>query len=278
VKMLKRTLLYFVKYLILIFTAIFVLFPFLWTLLTSIKPELQIFAIPPIWFPNPVSLKNYADAFGSGDFVQRFGNSIFIALVSTIISITVGVLAAYGFARYPYKGSKTMFLLITAVRMLPTVVLGIPMYLMMRNLVLLDNKMGLIIMYLPLQLTLNIWMLYAGFRKFPGDIIQAASIDGLGPFRTLTRIVVPISIPMIAVAMVFTFLASWNEFFFAMLTTSSAKSMTLPVYIAGNITSQRIYWGRMTAMGFSFAIPAIIFTLFAQKGLVRGLAAGAVKG
>lgn len=277
-KIYKKTLLYFIKYLILIIASMFVLFPFLWTFITSIKPEVQIFAIPPIWLPNPVSLKNYTDAFGSGDFLHRFGNSVFIALGSTVLSMVIGILAAYGFARYPYKGSKTMFLLITAVRMLPTVVLGIPMYLMMRNLGMLDTKMGLIIIYLPLQLTLNIWMLYASFRKFPGDIVQAAYIDGLGPFGTLIRIVVPITIPMIVVAMVFTFLTSWNEFFFAMLTTSSAKAMTLPVYIAGNITSQRIYWGRMTAMGFAFAIPAILFTLIAQKGLVRGLTAGAVKG
>jgi ABC-type glycerol-3-phosphate transport system permease component len=278
VKTYKKTLWYIIKYLILIFASMFVLFPFLWTFITSIKPEVQIFAIPPIWFPKPISLKNYADAFGSGDFVQRFGNSIIIALGSTAISMIVGVLAAYGFAKYPYKGSKSMFLLITAVRMLPTVVLGIPIYLMMRNVGLLDTKIGLIIVHMPLQLALNIWMLYATFRKFPGEIIQAAAIDGLGPFGILARIVVPISMPMIAVAMVFTFLNSWNEFFFAMLTTSSARAMTLPVYIAGNITSQRIYWGRMTAMGFAFAIPAILFTLIAQKGLVRGLTAGAIKG
>ncbi|WP_077532317.1 carbohydrate ABC transporter permease [Massiliimalia massiliensis] len=274
----KKVIGYFIKYFVLFLTSIFVLFPFLWTLITSLKPEVQIFAIPPIWLPDPVSFKNYIDAFSSGDFVQRFGNSVIIALGSTLLSMLIGIPASYGFARYPYKGSKTVFLLITAVRMLPVVVLGIPMYLMMRNLGLLDTKLALIIIYIPLQLTLNIWMMYGNFKKVPGELIQASYIDGLGPLSTLVRIVVPITVPMIAVATVFSFLASWNEFFFAMLTTSSARSMTLPVYIAGNITSQRIFWGRMTAMGIAFAIPAILFTLIAQKGLVRGLTAGAVKG
>ena len=278
IKSYKKVVGYIVKYLILLITSAFVLFPFLWTLITSLKPEVQIFAIPPIWLPDPVTLKNYTDAFGSGDFIQRFGNSIIIALGSTAISMIIGIPASYGFARYPYRGSKSIFLTITAVRMLPVVVLGIPMYLMMRNIGLLDTKMGLIIIYLPLQLTLNIWMMYGNFKKVPSELIQAAYIDGLGPLNTLIRIVVPITVPMIAVATVFSFLASWNEFFFAMLTTSSSRSMTLPVYIAGNITSQRIFWGRMTAMGIAFAIPAIIFTLIAQKGLVRGLTAGAVKG
>lgn len=256
----------------------FVLFPFLWTFLTSIKLDVQIFAIPLIVFPKPASFTNYINVFQSGDFVIRLFNSIIVALTSTAIAMLIGILAAYGFAKYPYKGSKIIFLLIVAVRMLPTVVLGIPMYLLMRDLVLLDKKIGLIIIYLPIQLTLNIWMMYGTFRGFPNEIIQAAHIDGVEPFGALARIVVPITKPMISVAMVFTFLASWNEFFFAMLTTNSANAMTLPVFIAGNITSQRVFWGRMTAMGFTFAIPAILFTLTAQKGLVKGLSSGSIKG
>lgn len=266
------------RYFILVFTAIFILLPFVWTLITSLKQEVQIFAIPTMWLPHPPVLTNYRDAFATGDFMQRFYNSIIIALGSTAISMVIGVLASYGFARYPYKGSKLIFLSITAVRMLPVVVLGIPMYLMMRDIGILNTKLGLIIIYLPLQLTLNIWMMYGNFRRVPNDLIQAAYIDGLNPLGTLIRIVVPITVPMISVAMVFTFLAAWNEFFFAMLTTSSAKAMTLPVFIAGNITSQRIFWGRMTAMGMAYAVPAILFTLFAQKGLIKGLTAGAVKG
>lgn len=274
----KRIMLYIVKYAILIVTAMFVLFPIIWTFITSIKQEVQIFAIPPVWLPNPVSFKNYIDAFSTGAFVQRFGNSIIVAFGSTFLSMVIGIPAAYGFARHPYKGSNVIFLSITACRMLPTVVLGIPMYFVLRNLGILDTKTGLIIIHLPLQLMLNIWMLYGSFKNFPKDLIDAGYIDGLGPFKTLVAIVVPITIPMIAVATVFSFLASWNEFFFAMLTTSSEKAMTLPVYIAGNITSQRIYWGRMTAMGIAYAIPAIIFTLVAQKGLIKGISAGAVKG
>lgn len=274
----KRTGLLIVKYIILIFMAMFILFPILWTFMTSIKQEVQIFAIPPQWIPNPATLKNYLDAFSTGDFVQRFGNSLIVGFGSTILAMLIGIPAAYGFAKHPYKGSEAIFLAITACRMLPTVVLGIPMYLVLRNLHMLDTKLGLIIIHLPLQLMLNIWMMYGSFKGFSRELIEAGYIDGLGPYSVILPIIVPICKPMIAVAAIFSFLQSWNEFFFAMLTTSSARAMTLPVYIAGNITSQRIYWGRMTAMGISYAIPAILFTLFAQKGLIKGISAGAVKG
>ncbi len=275
---LKKIGLLFVKYLILIVMLLFVLFPIIWTFLTSIKQEVQIFAIPPIWIPNPVSFKNYYDAFNNGDFMQRLGNSLIVAFGSTFISMLVGIPAAYGFARHPYKGSNGIFLSITACRMLPTVVLGVPMYMVLRNLHMLDTKTGLIIIHLPLQLMLNIWMMYGSFKGFSQELIEAGYIDGLSPYGALIRIVVPITVPMIMVATIFSFLASWNEFFFAMLTTSSSRAMTLPVYIAGNITSQRIYWGRMTAMGIAYAIPAIVFTLIAQKGLIKGISAGAIKG
>ena len=266
-----------VKYLILLIASIFVLFPFVWTILTSIKPEVQIFAIPTIWFPHPVTLKNYFDVFSTGEFQARLLNSVIISVVSTFISMIVGIPAAYAFARYPYKGSNLAFWLIASLRMLPTVILGVPIFFMMRNIGLLDTRLGLIIIYLPFQLALSIWLLYGGFKKLPYELEQAAFMDGLGIFGTMIRIALPLSVPTIGVAAVFSFLQSWNEFFFAMMTTSSSNAMTLPVYIAGNVTTQRVFWGRMTAMATLYAIPAIVFTLIAQKGLVKGLTAGAIK-
>lgn len=266
------------KYIILVFATIYILFPIVWTLFTSIKPELQIFAIPTVWLPNPVTFSHYIEILHLGEFQIRLWNSIAVAVSSTAISMAVGIPAAYAYAKYPFKWGGILFGSIAAVRMIPMVVLGIPIFLTMRNLQLLDTRLGLIIIYLPLQLTLSIWMMYGNFKQIPRDLEYAAQIDGLGALGTLARIVVPISIPMICTAAVFSFLASWNEFFFAMLTTSSARSMTLPIYIASNVTTHRVNWGRMTSMAMMFAIPAILFTLFAQKGLVKGLTAGALKG
>ena len=273
----KKIIFMLLKYILLLFFVICVLFPFAWTFITSIKPEIQVFAIPPVWIPRPAVFDNYINILQQGEFKVRLLNSTVIALGSTAIAMAVSIPAAYGYARYPFKWGGLLLGVTAAVRMMPMVVLGIPFFVILRNLGLLDTRMGLIIIYLPLQLTLSIWMMYGHFKQIPADLEHAAQIDGLGALGTLTRIVVPISVPIICTTVVFSFLVSWNEFFFAMLTTSSARSMTVPVHIASNITTQRISWGPMTAMAIMFAIPAILFTLFAQKGLIKGLTAGALK-
>ena len=274
---LKKFFFLLMKYVVLLFFVFFVLFPFVWTFITSVKPEIQVFAIPPVWLPRPVIFDTYIEILQQGAFQVRLLNSIIIALGSTAISVVVSIPAAYAYAKYPFRFAGVLLGATAAVRMIPMVVLGVPFFLILRDLGLLDTRLGLIIVYLPLQLTLSIWMLYGHFKQIPSDLENAAKIDGLGVLGTLVRVVVPISVPIISTAIVFSFLISWNEFFFAMLTTSSERSMTLPIYIASQITTHRISWGRMTAMAIMFAIPAIIFTLLAQKGLIKGLTAGALK-
>lgn len=234
-----------------------VLYPIGWSLALSFSDSGSVFS----GHFDFIGLDNYIQVIQSPAFQNAFGNTLKFVACTIVWEMVVGFLVALTINSQP-PGHKVFNLLFT----LPLMI-GI-----------LDTKLGLIIIHVPLQLMLNIWMLYGSFKNFPKDLIDAGYIDGLGPFKTLAAIVVPITIPMIAVATVFSFLASWNEFFFAMLTTSSERAMTLPVYIAGNITSQRIYWGRMTAMGIAYAIPAILFTLVAQKGLIKGISAGAVKG
>lgn len=267
-----------IQYIILITLAIIILFPFVWTFLTSIKLDSQISAIPTIWFPYPPTTQHFTDVFENTDFVYGIKNSLTAGIISTILTLLIGVPAAWGFARHKYRGSQFVFGAIVAVRMLPNIVLGIPFFLILRDLKLLNTVAGLVIMYLPLQLTLNVWMLYNSFKQIPEDLEQAALLDGLNVFGALIRIIIPVSLPAIGTAAIFSFLASWNEFFFAMLTTSSSAAMTIPVYIATSVTKFRIFWGRMSAMSVLSVIPAILATLLAQKSLVKGLTAGSLKG
>ncbi|WP_424769402.1 carbohydrate ABC transporter permease [Paenibacillus sp. sgz302251] len=264
-------------YLILILMALFVLFPFVWTFLTSIKTDVQMFSIPPVVIPDPATTMHYEAIIEEGKFQSFMGNSLTVSLISTFLSLLVGVPASYGFAKYRYRFSGLLFAGVIATRMFPPIVLGVPFFLMMRQLGLINTELSLIITYLPLQLTLIIWILEGFFRQLPHEIEEAAEIDGLGTFGKFVKIAVPLSIPAVGVASIFSFLAAWNEFMFALTLTRTEAAQTLPVGIAGYVTSFQTFWGRMSATGILFIIPVILFTIIAQKGMIKGLTAGATK-
>lgn len=273
----------------LILIGVFMMFPFLWIFLTSIKEPVQIFSIPPQFIPKPITFKNYIDLFrgasiyvyvkkGAGiNVLALMTNSIIVSLSATLIAFVVGVLAAYSFARYRYRGSKAIFTFIVAIRMFPIVILVIPYFLMMSNLKLLNTKLALIIAYFPIELSLMVWLLEGFFRQFPREIEEAAEIDGAGTILKLVKIILPVSLPSISVAVFFGFLFSWNEFMIALTLTRNYYAQTMPVGLASYITLYQIDWGKLTANSVLFALPAIIFTIMAQKGLVKGLVVGALK-
>jgi multiple sugar transport system permease protein len=266
-----------VSYGVLVLMSLFVLFPFLWTFLTSIKTQVQMFAIPPVLLPEPATAKNYADVLNEGSFQSYMKNSIVVSVVSTVIAMAVGMPAAYGFAKYRYKISGLLFAAIIAVRMFPPIVMGVPYFMMMRQLGLINTNLGLIITYLPLELTLIIWILEGFFRQLPQEIEEAAEIDGLGTFGKFIRIAVPLSLPAVGVASIFSFLAAWNEFMFALTLTRTVDAQTMPVGIAGYVTTFQTFWGKMSATGMMYIIPVILFTILAQRGMIKGLTAGASK-
>jgi multiple sugar transport system permease protein len=257
--------------------SIFVLFPFLWTFLTSIKNDKEMFAIPPTWIPESPTLTSYVEVLGKGDFQQYMMNSIWVAVVCLVLSLVIGAPAAYGFARYRYKLSGFLFALIVAVRMFPPITLVIPYFMLMRQFNLIDSELALIITYLPLMLTLMIWILESFFKQVPLEIEEAAKMDGLGTIGIFIRIVLPLSLPAIGVASILSFLVAWNEFMLALSLTRTIESQTMPVGIAGYITTFQTFWGEMSANGMMYIIPVILVTFIAQKGLVKGLTAGAVK-
>ena len=257
--------------------SIFVLLPFIWIFLTSLKNDIQLFAIPPVLLPTPPTLKNYLDILKEGNFQSFMKNSLIVSIASTVLAMVIGTPAAYGFAKYRYRLSNPLFAAIVVTRMLPPIVLNIPFFLMMRNMGLINTHWALIIAYLPLELALIIWIMEGFFRQIPREIEEAAEIDGLGVLGKLIRIAVPLSVPAIGVTFIFSFLLAWNEFMLALTLTRTAEAQTMPVGIAGYVTSFQIFWGRMSATGILYILPVIIFTLIAQKGLIKGLTAGAVK-
>ncbi|MCJ7840697.1 carbohydrate ABC transporter permease [Lederbergia sp. NSJ-179] len=265
------------SYIVLILMSIFVLFPFLWTFLTSIKSDKEMFSIPPFWIPESPNIQNYVEVLGKGDFQHFIINSIVISFVTLVLALLIGAPAAYGFARYKFKLSGFLFALVVAVRMFPPITLVIPYFIAIRSLGLIDTKVGLMITYLPLMLTLIIWILESFFREVPIDIEEAAEMDGLGTIGKFVRIVLPLSLPAIGVASILGFMVAWNEFMLALTLTQTVEAQTMPVGIAGYVTTFQTYWGQMSANGMMYIIPVIVFTFIAQKGLVKGLTAGAVK-
>lgn len=258
--------------------AIITVFPIVWTFITSIKSDVQMFSIPPDLLPSPATVVHYQDVMAEGKFLSYLRNSLVVTLISCGISLALGIPAAYGFAKYSGKTSKPIFGAVTAVRMVPPVAMVIPYFMIMRNMQLSDTLTGLIITYIPFELTLIIWMLKNFFSQIPQEVEEAAELDGLGPWGILFKVVCPMSKSSIGVAGLMAFLFSWNEFMFSLSLTSTTKAQTLTVGMAGYVTSFQTFWGSMSATGIMFMIPAFILTIIFQKDLVKGLTAGAVKG
>lgn len=273
----KKKLLNIVVFLLLAISAFITLFPIIWTFLTSIKNDVQMFSIPPEILPKPATLSSYKEVF-SGSFPMYLKNSIIVSITSCGIAMLVGIPAAYGFAKFVSKGTKPVFGAITAVRMVPQVAMVVPFFMLMRKFQLSDTLLGLIITYIPFELTLIIWMLKNFFAQIPKEVEEAAEIDGLGTWGRLIRVAIPLSKSSIGVAGLMAFLFSWNEFMFALSLTSTAKAQTLTIGVAGYVTSFQMFWGAMSATGILFMIPAFILTFLFQKDLVKGMTAGAVKG
>ncbi|MGY1601692.1 carbohydrate ABC transporter permease [Geodermatophilus sp. SYSU D00815] len=254
------------------------LLPIIWIFTTSLKPTGEIFAIPPTVLPQDPTVEHFGDVLTGTDVLQLFGNSLVVASGATLISLLLGVPAAYGFARFRFRLSGVLLGAALVTRFFPPVVLALPFFLQFRSMGLINNTLGLVIAYIPVVLPLVIWMLEGFFRKLPEELAEAARLDGLGTLGILTRIVLPISKPAVGVAALFGFLAAWNEFVIALALTRTPDAQTMPVGIAGYITQFQTYWGQMTAASVVYLLPVLVVTVVAQRGIIAGLMSGASKG
>ncbi|MCC6177792.1 MAG: carbohydrate ABC transporter permease [Chloroflexi bacterium] len=267
----RRALTYTVVVLLILATA----FPFLWLLQMSLKTEIAMFEMPPKLLFVP-SLRNYADVL-TGDFLRSFRNSTVASVATTILSLLIGVPAAYGLARARFRSDGLLSYWVLGTRMAPPIAFAIPFFLAYRQAGLIDTVPGLILIYLTFNLSLVIWMMRTFFEGLPRSLEEAAFIDGAGITQTFLRVTLPLSAPGLATTAIFCFLMSWNDFFYALVLTRT-QAMTAPVAVVNFMAYQGWEWGKITAGGTLIMLPVVIFSFAVRKYLIHGLTAGAVKG
>ena len=264
------------------------LFPVYWTFATSVKGQAEIFEYPPKMIPSSVSFDNYAAViFGrsndsvvlsEGSYFKYLLNSLIAAGSACLVCIFVGSFGAYGLVRLRMspRGKKNISFWIISTRMMPPIAAAIPFYIMFKNLKMLDNLWSLIISYIAFNLPFVIWTLQGFFREVPNEIYEAAKLDGCGPISSFMRVVLPLSLPGIFTAMIFTFIFSWNEFLFALILTGE-RTKTMPVVAASMWSAVASRWGEIATVGITTILPVLILTLCVQKYFIKGMTFGAIK-
>ena len=268
------------KYLWVTLALVFALAPVYWMLTISLKSDVDQFASPPPWVGFTPTLEHYYDAFVERGFGQYLVTSAIVSVGSTLCALVIGTLAAYALARFelPWRLNRHLSLWILSTRMFPAIVTAVPLFLMMRDLRLLNTRASLIVVYTAFNLPFVVWMMRGFFADLPRDLEEAALVDGDSRLGALVRVVLPLVAPGLAATAVFCLIISWNEFLFALVLTQTDAAMTLPVGIAGRVTQYEIKWGVMSAAAAVALVPILVFALALQKYLVRGLSLGAVKG
>ncbi len=268
-----------IKYVLLICIMVVVLFPIYWMVITAFKTRLELTTYPPTLFPQTFVLDNYRDAFTNSEIPRYLLNSVIVVSISTFISVIFGTLAGYSLARFPFtpKFKENISFWILSTRMIPPIVTIIPVFLIFKDLHILNTYQGLIIVYTGFTLPFTTWMMRAFVREVPVDLEEAAMVDGDTRLMALFRIVLPLIAPGLAATAVFSLILVWNEFLFALILSTTSAAITLPVGIAGFVSQFEVLWGEMSAVGTVAIIPILIFTLAVQRYLVRGLTLGAVK-
>lgn len=265
------------SYALLLVIVLFVLAPLAWLYLSSVKNDVEMYSVPPTLVPHAPSLRNYGQLFIDSSFASGFLNSMLVALGSTGVALLLCIPAAYAFSRYFWRGLSLVLFLVLVTRMFPPVIFSLPFFIVLQKVHLINTRLGLGIVYLSFQMPLAIWLLDSFFREVPKEIEEAARVDGLGRTQILLRIVIPLSLPGLAVAAIFAFLLSWNEFLYALILTRTSAAQTIPVVVSGWISIFQILWGKMTAAAGLYVLPALLFISMVQRGMLKGLMQGGVK-
>ncbi len=265
-------------YLPLVLLMVFILFPFYWTFVTSVKPEDELYGAVVTYWPKHITFEAYTKLFTTTvDFLTAMKNSFIVASLTTVVALTASTLAAYAFSRYQFVGRKLLMSIFLCNNMFPTVLLLIPLYSIMRKMGLLYTPTSLILSYTTFTIPFSVWLLLGFLNDLPMSLEEAALVDGCNRGSAFIRIILPILGPSLVATGVYIFMQSWNEYTFAMMFTNTA-SRTIPVALKSLIGQLGVQWDLLTAGGIITIIPVCIMFFFAQKRLVEGLTAGAVKG
>ena len=268
-----RTVLYVIAWLV----AILTLLPLIYAVLGGFRTTAQI-AADPIGLPSPWVLSNYTDLLQSSTFLRELFNSALIALVSTILVVPLAALAAYVFARFAFRGRELFYTLFTLGLLFPVAIAIMPIFIMVRNLGLLDNPLGVALPQAAFGLPMTIIILRPFFRSIPDDLQDAAAIDGAGPFRFFWKILIPLSRPVLATVSVLAIVGSWNAFLLPLVVLTDSDQWTLPLGVTNYSQQYTADIARILAFTTLSMVPALVFYAFAERQLIRGLTSGAVKG
>jgi len=253
-----------------------IFFPILWTILTSFKTEAEAIASPPSFINFDWNLQAYRDVMERSNYPLHFWNSVVIAFGSTILGLIIAVPAAWSMAFVPAKRTKDVLMWMLSTKMLPPVGVLIPIYLIFRDFGLLDTRIGLVIVMTLINLPIIVWMLFTYFREIPGEILEAARMDGASLKDEIIHVLTPMAVPGIASTMLLNVILAWNEAFWT-LNLTAAKAAPLTAFIASYSSPEGLFYAKLSAASTMAIAPILILGWFSQKQLVRGLTFGAVK-
>lgn len=263
---------------VLIIGAVIMVTPFAYMLSTSFKPQAYVLTNPPQFIPDPATLDNYVQAWTTQDFARYTMNSVLVAVVATALSVLISSMMAYAFARFDFPGREWIFRVLLIGLMVPAMMLIIPQFVLAKYLGLLDSLGGLIVFYVAGSLALNTFLLRGFFAALPVELDQAMQVDGANAWTRYWRLSLPLARPALATATIFTFLASWDEFAWALTIINSPEFRTLPIAIQLYQGQNATQWGLVFAASVIAIAPVIVVYLVFQRHFVQGLTSGAVKG
>jgi multiple sugar transport system permease protein len=254
---------------------LFAVFPFYWMVSSSFKTQTQILASPPIWLFHP-TLGNYAQVFADEKVTRAVLSSLIVAVFSTGLSVALAAPAAFALARYEFRGKSDLWFWFISNRFISPIVLALPVYIIARNLHILDTHLVLILIYVTFILPIVVWITTDYFRSIPKELEEAARLEGASQFDIFWRIYVPLGVPGLAVSAIFGFIFSWNELLYALVLTRR-DVQTAPVVATSFMSGYEIPWGKIMATGTVIVLPVTIFALLVSRHMVRGLTMGATK-
>jgi sorbitol/mannitol transport system permease protein len=253
-----------------------IFFPILWTILTSFKTEGEAIALPPSFLFFDWTFENYVEVQARSDYFRHAMNSVVIAFGSTLLGLAVAIPAAWSMAFAPTRATRGILMWMLSTKMLPPVGALVPIYLICRDLGLLDTRAALVVIVMLMNLPIIVWMLFTYFREIPGDILEAARMDGASLRKEILYVLVPMAIPGIASTLLLNVILAWNEAFWT-LNLTAADAAPLTAFIASYSSPEGLFWAKLSAASTLAIAPILVLGWFSQKQLVRGLTFGAVK-
>jgi len=250
--------------------------PVIWTFITSIQPEVNMVSSPPRISLADITFLSYTIQLSDSEFVRSIRNSICISLLTTVICVTIAFIAAYPIARIEFKGKRLSFVIILSLRMLPPIVLLVPIFLIYRFLNLLDTYIGLALAYTALQLPFVVWLLSAFLREIPKELERAGRMDGCTRLGVIGRIILPLSTPGLGAISIFSFIGAWREFL-TPLVLARMNSQVVSVYVTQFVGMYKIDWTHTASSGIVAVIPGLIIVVVFQKFIIKGLFEGSIK-